>query len=102
MEYNEMIERLRNTPAEIPDTNTIINGMRHALRRRRMMQTGIVAAACVFLLAFPLLTPSPTPQQGITLTERVSLRSDNTPTKEPASITGYRQTKHNRQIYTFL
>ena len=97
-----MIERLRHMPADVPNTDTILDGMRHTLRRRRMRQAGIATAACILLLAAPLLTPSPSTSQGITLAERVSLRSYNPPDKEPTPITGYRQTKYNRQIYTFL
>lgn len=104
MEYNELITRVRRASVEAPDTDTLLQGMRHTLKHRQQRRQWIVSMVFVLFVggSVALLLPAaPAPRQ-LTLVERVSRQLDTPRNNTPAPLVGYRNSIRNRQIYTLI
>ena len=104
MEYNELITRARRLYVSAPDTDVILRGMRHRMKRRQQRRQWVVSMALVVLMgastAF-LLQPTAT-QPRLTLAESVSRQLDKPRSNMPAPLVGYRNSIRNHQIYTLI
>lgn len=104
MEYNELIEKVRHTAVDTPDTDAILDGMHHTMRRRRQRQTTAVAAVCLLLAVVPLTfrIPLSTSHPHPTLVETVSATLPSSPNDLPAPLAGYKNSLRNHQIETVI
>ena len=102
MEYNELITQARQTSIEAPDTDTILDGMRHTLHRRQRQRQTLFSAVLILAVGTLLLFEHQPGKQltAMTLAEQVSAHLDNPPTKQPAPLVGYRNSIYNHNIYT--
>ena len=102
MEYNELIEKVKQTSVDVPATDAILGGIRHTVRRRRNQRQLVFSLTLVLAVGASAYFMQPRYEKTITLAELVSRNIDTPPTQEPAPIVGYRNSIHNRQIYTLL
>lgn len=102
MEYNELIEKVQAMPIDVPDTGTIITGMRRTIQRRRQRQTLLAAAACILLAIIPLTLSSGGSSAKPTLAETVSATLPSSPDNLPAPLAGYRNSIRNHQTKTLI
>ena len=104
MEYNELIAKVQHLPVDVPDSNAILQGVRHKVTRRRRQRQVVASMLVVLVLggASMLFLPQPTPARPLTLAERVSRTIDTPRNDVPAPLAGYRHSIYNRQIYTLL
>ena len=104
MEYNELIEKVQQTPVDTPDTDAILGGMRHTLQRRRQRNTILAAAACLLLAMVPMTFrfQLSTFNSSPTLAETVSATLQSSPDDLPAPLAGYRNSIRNHQTTTLI
>ena len=104
MEYNELIERVQQTPSDVPDTDAILGGMRRTVQRRRQQQWAAMGAICLVLAVAPLfLTLQPSSSNpSPTLAESVSATLPSAPGDLPAPLAGYRHSIRNHQTTTLI
>jgi hypothetical protein len=104
MEYNELITRVQQAPVEVPGTEALLQGMHRTLQRRQKQRQWAVSMFFVLVVGATIaLLPSATPAaRPITLAEQVSRQIDVPRSNTPAPLIGYRNSIHNRQIYTLL
>lgn len=101
MEYKELIEKAQAMPVDVPDTDTIIAGMRRKMHRSRQRRA-LVAAACLLLAIVPLALPIADTTPKPTLAETVSATLPSSPNDLPAPLAGYRNSLRNHQIHTAI
>lgn len=97
MEYNKLIERMQQTPVEVPDTDAILGGMRRTLHRRRQQRTLLASAVCLLLATLPLTMSMGDSQSTPTLAEAVSATLPSSPNDLPAPLAGYKNSIRNHQ-----
>lgn len=104
MEYSELITRAQQAPLEAPGTDVVLEGMRNTMHRRRQNRRWLVMALYLLVAGGTIATLlPPTPAgQPVALVEKVSRQLDVPRDKMPAPLVGYRNSIHNRQIYTLL
>lgn len=104
MEYNELITRAQQASVDAPDTDAILAGMRRTMRRRQRQRQTVLSTLIVLAVTSSayLMQPRYDKADSLTLAEVVSRRIDTPPTNMPAPLVGYRNSIHNRQIYTLL
>lgn len=102
MEYNELIEKVQQTSVDVPDTDAILGGIRHTVRRRRQQRQLVFSLTIILAVGASAYFMQPRQEKTITLAELVSRDINTPPSHEPAPIVGYRNSIHNHQIYTLL
>lgn len=102
MEYNELIEKVRHTSVDTPDTDKILNGMRLTVQRRRQQQLLTAATVCLLFAVTPLILPLGNDNSTPTLAETVSATLPSSPNDLPAPLAGYKNSLRNHQIETLI
>ena len=105
MEYNKMIELVRQSTPEAPETTELLAGVHRTLQVRRRQQAMLASIACIALLTVPLLTlnfQSSSPNPSPTLAEAVSATVESAPNNMPAPLAGYRNSIRNHQTLTII
>lgn len=102
MEYNELIERVQQTPIDVPDTDAILGGMRRTLHRRRQQRTLLTSAVCLLLATLPLAVSMGDSPATPTLAEAVSATLPSSPNDLPAPLAGYKNSIRNHQTTTVI
>ena len=102
MEYNKLIEKIQRTPVDIPDTDTILGGMRHTLHRRRHQRTMLTTMACLLLVTVPISLSVGSASSSPTLAEVVSATLQSSPNDLPAPLAGYKNSIRNHQTKTII
>ena len=104
MEYSELITRVQQASLETPDADALLEGMRNTMHRRRQNRRWLVMALYLIVVGGTIAALLPTTPAGqpMALVEKVSRQLDVPHDKMPAPLAGYRNSIHNRQIYTLL
>lgn len=105
MEYNKMIELVRQSGTDAPDTAAVLSKVQQRLTLRRQRQRLTLTAVLALLLGGTVTLPLLTTQGEVptlTLAERVSARVDTPKSKLPAPIAGYQHSITNRNIMTLI
>lgn len=98
MEYNKLIERAQQTPIEVPDTDSILGGMRHTMHRRRQQRRLVFSLTLVLAIGTSVYFMQPHPEKTITLAETISATLQSSPNGLPAPLAGYKNSIRNHQI----
>lgn len=98
MEYNELIERAQRMSVDIPDTDTILSGMRRTLYRRRQQRRIVFSLAIVLVVGTSAYFMQPRSGKTITLAEAISATLQSSPNDLPAPLAGYKNSIRNHQI----
>lgn len=102
MEYNKLIEKIQRTPVDIPDTDTILGGMRRTLHRRRQQRTLLTTMACLLLVTVSIRLSVDSASSSPTLAEVVSATLQSSPNDLPAPLAGYKNSIRNHQAITII
>lgn len=104
MEYNDLITRVQQASVETPGTDVLLQGVHRTLQHRQKRRQWVVSMVFVLLMGGTVVLSLPTPSKPrqLTLAERVSRTVDAPRSKMPAPLVGYRNSIHNRQIYTLI
>ena len=97
MEYNELIEKIQHTSIDVPNTDTILGGMRHTLHRRRQRKVVLATVFCLTLVCVPLAFSVNGEASSPTLAEIVSASLPSSPNDLPAPLVGYQNSIRNHQ-----
>lgn len=98
MEYNKLIERVQQMPIEVPDTDSILGGMRSTMHRRRKQRRLVFSLAIVLVVGTSAYFMQPRSGKTITLAEAISATLQSSPNDLPAPLAGYKNSIRNHQI----
>ena len=102
MEYNKMIEMVRQSGTDAPGTDEVLRQVHHRLNVRRRRHTTIASITCLLLAATPLAFTFNTGNTSPTLAETVSATVRPAPGELPAPLAGYRNSLRNHQTMTII
>ncbi len=102
MEYNELIERAQRMSVDIPDTDTILSGMRRTLYRRRQQRRIVFSLAIVLVVGTSAYFMQLRSEKAITLAETISATLQSSPTDLPAPLAGYKNSIRNHQTTALI
>lgn len=102
MEYNKMIEMVRQSGTDAPGTDEVLRRVHNRLLVRRRQQTLLASAVCILLAASPLAFLNTSSTHSPTLAETVSATVRPAPGNLPAPLAGYRNSLRNHQTTTVI
>lgn len=102
MEYNKMIEMVRQSGTDAPGTDEVLLQVHHRLLVRRRQQTLLASAVCILLAASPLAFLNTSSTHSPTLAETVSATVRPAHGDLPAPLAGYQNSLRNHKTMTLI